>query len=221
MTKTKYRIRRPLSIFMAFAVVMASLAMGFGRLGAHAVTQAVGQMGSYRFRVKTAGQDCEGTGTANSLYVTINYTDSTSAQSNTIPGESSPNYFEAGNTDTIDLSPKMPAKPISSITFTSSGGDRWEVDWTALDYWDGSAWQQIASTESFDSGGGTWTMTYPSGSISLNTSSLNKTLTFSYNYSGSPAAVQIYSEQGATLPASNIPTFTRTGYTFTGWSPSV
>jgi uncharacterized repeat protein (TIGR02543 family) len=217
------RFKKELSWLLVATLVVTSLVIGLGQLQASAIDQAVGQMGSYRFRVRTAGQDCNGTGTANNLAVTINYTDGSSATSNTIAGESSPNYFEAGNTDTIELQPQLPAKPIISITFNSMGSDRWKVDWTALDYYDGGAWREIANTGGFDISGGARTMTYPHGSsgYSLNNSTLNKTLTFSYGYTGSPANIQIFSEMGATLPASNTPTVTRTGYNFTGWSPAL
>jgi uncharacterized repeat protein (TIGR02543 family) len=212
------RFKKELSVLLVIALSISSISLGLGQLQASAQTQAVGQMGSYRYRVKTAGQDCNGTGTVNSLFITINYSDGTSATSDTIAGEASPNYFEAGNTDTISLNPALPAKPISSITFTSNGSDRWKVDWTALDYYDGVDWRQIATTGGFDIGGGVRAMTYPS-TYSLNTSSLNKTLTF--NAAGGTGGKQIYSIQGATLPESNTPTVTKTGYTFAGWSPAV
>jgi uncharacterized repeat protein (TIGR02543 family) len=216
------RFKKELSWLLVAALVVSSLAIGFGQLQTSAATQAAGQMATYRFRVKTAGQDCNGTGTANNLTVTINYSDGTSNNSNTIAGEGSPNYFEAGNTDTIVLGPALMAKPISSITFNSAGGDRWKVDWTALDYsWDGgSNWGQIATTGGFD-GTGVRTMTYPS-TYSLNTSSLNKTLTFNGNGGtvNGATSFQYYSEYGATLPAQTL-TMARTGYTFAGWSPAV
>jgi uncharacterized repeat protein (TIGR02543 family) len=218
------RFKKDLSWLLVAALVVSSLVIGLGQLQASAQTQSTGQMATYQFRVKTAGQDCNGTGTKNNLSVTINYSDGTNATCNTIAGESNPNYFEAGNTDTIVLSPALPAKPISSITFNSQGSDRWKVDWTALDYYDGGAYRQIASTGGFDYSGGVRTMTYPS-TYSLNTghtNSFNRVLTFNGN-SGTvngASSFQYYSEQGATLPAQTL-TMARTGYNFVGWSPAV
>ena len=136
--------------------------------------QATGQLAYYRLRVTTHTQDDNGTGTANNLNVTINYSDGTSATSDTIPGENSLNFFEAGNTDNITLRPALPAKPISSISFNSMGSDSWRIDSAFFDYsYDGETnFVQIASMGGVDGYNSSYNFTYPS-TYSLNTGSTN------------------------------------------------
>ena len=212
------RMKKELSWLLVLAMVVSSILLGLGTLKVRAVSQATGQTAYYRFTVTTSAQTCAGTGTANNCTITITYSDN-STWAYTIPGESSPNYFEAGNTDNIVIGP-APAAPISNINMNSTGGDEWSTSsasfWYSYD--GGTNFYQIGSMNGFDNNSPNYNFTYPS-TYSLNTSSLNHTLT--YNANGGTGGTSIYSEYGATLPSSNTPTVSRTGYTFTGWSPAI
>jgi len=214
--------KKQLSFLLAAALIISSLTLGFGQIKSQAL-QAAGQTIQYRIYTETSAETCNGSGTDNDYELKIIFDDGETWYSDVIVDTGASDQMQPGDYNNFYI--WGPAKPITStglyqMNYTS-GGD-WYYD-TIQIYADFGtrSWVQISTRGSgnFGTAGGTIDVPY-NGAMDT---TYNKTLTFNGNggtVNGS-SAYTVNAIQGASLPASNIPSVAMEGYNFAGWSPAV
>lgn len=158
-------------------------------------------------------------GTDDNAYVDIYYADGTTYKNGYLDDTVDGNDFEQGDLNTCYLY-NVPIKPVTTMRFRDKeGADDWTVEYVYVNYKVNGAYTRVAeitARHKYTNANET-VICSPNPTTWFTTN--NRTLTFNANGGTGGKTIQIV--YGATLPPSYVPTVTKAGYTFSGWSPAV
>ncbi len=216
------RLKKELSWLLVVTLVVSSLALGFGRLQTSAV-QATNQTITYHISMKTQAQDCDGVGTDSNYKLRLTQTGIGDWYSGVIDDTGDDDDQEDGDVNNMYVT--GPANLLDAVYLyqDNSSGGVWKWNYINVYVNFGAGEVQIAGigSGSYNTSGGSINLSY-NGQMT----NYNRTLTWNGNGGtvNGGSSYTVTAIQGATYPnnSTNVPTsLSRTGYTFTGWSPAI